>query len=185
MGIFVEFVFGQLVVCVQCKFCRQIWMKYWISCDNFVVRSVDFPELFRITSCFFLGGISKVVDVAYTGLSGAVPRFPSFSLFLACNDLVAHNIVKLQSEREWVESESVDKDYPQKTILVIHYCNHQYPLSISSQNIVFVPRKLSGASRNRYVFAPYQFHNTFPGFPESVRRRSVEHNRSDSKIQCR
>ena len=46
------------------------------------------------------------------GLSGAVPRFPSFSLFHACIDLVAHNIVKLQSEREWVENESVDKVYP-------------------------------------------------------------------------
>ena len=43
--------------------------------------------------------------------------FPSFSLFVACVDLVAHNIAELQSEREWVESESVDKDCPQKMIL--------------------------------------------------------------------
>ena len=83
-----------------------------------------------------------------------------------------------------MENESVDKDYPQKTILEIHNCNHQYPLRTSSQNIVFVPRELWRASRNRYVFAPYQLHNTFLGFQESVRRRSVEHNRTESKIQC-
>ena len=52
---------------------------------------------------------------AIVGLSGAVPRFSSFSSFLACIDLVAHNIVELQSEREWVENESVDKKDPQKT----------------------------------------------------------------------
>ena len=75
-------------------------MKYWISCDTFVVRSVDFPELFRISPCSFLGGSNNVVDVAHSGLCGAVPRFPSFSLFLACIDLVARNIVELQSERE-------------------------------------------------------------------------------------
>ena len=125
------------------------------------------------------------------GLSGAVRRFFSFSLFIACIVLVAHNIVQLQSERavfcmkrERVKNGSVDKDYPQKIILEINYFNHQYPLRISSQNIVFVPGELSGASRNRYVFAPYQLHNTFLGFPKSVRRRSVEHTRTDSKIQC-
>ena len=164
--------------------CWQSWRKYWISCDVFVVRSVEFPELFRITPCFFLDGSSNVVDVAYTGLSVAVPRFPSFFLFLACIDSVAHNIVELQSEREWVENESVDKEYPQKMWLEIDYCNHQYPLRTSSQNVVFVPGQLSGASRNRYVFAPYQFHNTFLGFPECVLRRSVEQTRTDSKIQC-
>ena len=172
-------------VCVKYILCWQSWMKYWISCYTFVVRSVEFAELFRITPCFFLSGSSNVVDIAHTGLSGAVPRFCSFSQFIACIVEIAHNIVQLQSEREWVENESVDKDYPQKTILEIHYCNHQYPLRISSQNIVFVPGELSRASRNRYVFAPYQFHNTFLGIPESVRRRSVEHTRSDSKIQCR
>ena len=83
-----------------------------------------------------------------------------------------------------MENESVDKDYPQKMLLEIHCCNQQYPLRISSQNIVFVPGELSGASTNRYVFAPYQLHNTFLGFPESVRRRFVEHIRSDSEIQC-
>ena len=118
------------------------------------------------------------------GLSGAVPRFFSFSLFIACIVLVAHNIVQLRSEREWVKNESVDKDYPQTRILEIQYCNHQYPLKISSKNIAFVPGELSRASRKRYVFAPYQFHVTFLGFAESVRRRSLEHSRTDSKIQC-
>ena len=183
VGIFVEFVFRQLVACVQCIFCRQSWIKYWISCYTSVVRSVEFPELFRISPCFFLGG-NSVVGVAHTGLSGAVPRFQSFSLFFACIDLVAHKIVELKSEREWLEHESVDKDYPQKTVLEIHYCNHQCPLRTSSQNIIFVPGELSGASRNRYVFAPYQFYNTFLGFPESVRRRSVEQTRTDSNVQC-
>ena len=32
-------------------------------------------------------------------LSGAVPRFFSFSLFIPFSVLVAHNIVELQSER--------------------------------------------------------------------------------------
>ena len=76
------------------------------------------------------------------GLSGAVSSFFSFSLFIACTVSVAHKIVELQSDREGVEKESVDKDYPQKTILEIHYCNHQCPLKISSQNIVFVPGEL-------------------------------------------
>ena len=56
------------------------------------------------------------------GLSGAVPKFFSFSLFISCIVLVAHNIVELQSEwavfcmqRECVENESVVNDYPQKT----------------------------------------------------------------------
>ena len=80
-----------------------------------------------------------------------------------------------------MENESVNKDHPQKMILETDYCNHQYPLRISSQNIVFVPGELSGASKNRYVFAPYWFYNTFLGIPESVRRRSVEYTRTDSK----
>ena len=74
-------------------------MKYWISCDTFVVRSVEFPELFGITPCFVLGGTSNVVDVAHTGLSGAVPRFFSFSLIFACLVLFAHNSVGMQSEK--------------------------------------------------------------------------------------
>ena len=83
-----------------------------------------------------------------------------------------------------MENESVDKDYPQKMVLETHYCNLQYPLRTSSQNMVFVPGELSGASRNRYVFTPYQFHNKFLGFLESVRRRSIEHTRTHSKIRC-
>ena len=151
---------------------------------HFVVRSVEFPEMFRIAPCFSWLEAVMPLMLPILGLSGAVPRFSSFSPFLACIVVVAHNTVELQSDREWVEIESVDKDYPQKTILEIHYCNQPYPLRISSQNIVFVPGELSRASRSRYVFAPYQFHNTFPGIPESVRRRSLEHTRSDSKIQC-
>ena len=118
------------------------------------------------------------------GLYGAVPRFFSFSLFIACIVLAAHNFFELKFEREWVEKESFDKNYPHKTIIEIHYYNHQNPLRTRSQNIVFVPGQLSWASRNRYVFAPYQFHNTVLGFPESVRRRSVDHTRRDSKFQC-
>ena len=83
-----------------------------------------------------------------------------------------------------MKNESVDKEYTQKTTLEIYCCNHQYPLPIGRQNIVFVPGELSRASRNRYIFAPYQFHNTFLGIPESVRRRSVEDTKTDSKIQC-
>ena len=164
--------------------CWQSWMEYWISCDNFVVRSVEFRKSSVSLLDFALVEAVKSLMLPILGLSGAVPRFFSFSLFIACIVLVAHNIVQLQSEREWVENESVDKDYPQKTIVEIHCCNHQYPLRTSSQNTVFVPGELSGASTNRYVFATYQFHNTFLGIPESVRRRFVEHNRTDSKIQC-
>ena len=74
-------------------------------------------------------------------------------------------------------NESVNKDYPQKTILEIHYCNQQYPLRISSQNIVFVPGELSGASTNRYVFAPYQFPvaTCSVNFRERLRACYVEH----------
>ena len=117
-------------------------MKYWFSCDTFVVRSVDFPEFFRITPCFFLGGSSNVVDVAHTGVLWGCSGFFSFSIFIACIVLVAHNIVELQSDRELVENESVDEDYPQKVTLEIRYCNHQYPLRTSSQNIVFNPGEL-------------------------------------------
>ena len=83
-------------------------MRHWISCNTFVVRSVDFPELFGITS-----GISWVEAVMslmlpILWLYGAVPRFFPFNLFIACIVSVAHNFVDLQSEREWVENESVD-----------------------------------------------------------------------------
>ena len=83
-----------------------------------------------------------------------------------------------------MENESNDKDYPQKTILQIHYVNDQNPLRTSSQNIVFVPGELSGASKKTYEFDPLQFHNTLLGFPERVRKRSVEHTRTHSKFQC-
>ena len=63
----------------------------------------------------------------------AVPRFFPFNLFIACIVSVAHNFVELQSEREWVENESVDNGFFQKTILEIRYCNQQYPLKFSSQ----------------------------------------------------
>ena len=159
-------------------------MRYWINCNIFVVRSVDFPELFRITSFFSWVEAVMSLMLPILGLSGAVPRFFSFSLFIACIILVAQNFVELQSEREWVENESVDKDYPQKTILEIHCCNQHYPLKISSQNNVFVPEELSRASRKGYVFAPYQFHNTFLGNPESVHGCYVEHTMTDSKNQC-
>ena len=146
-----------------------------------------FRRIFGIVayhSFFFLRGSSNVFDVAHSGVIWSCFEVSTFNLFIACIVLVAHNIVDLQFEREGVENESVDMDYPQKVTLEIHYCNHQYPMRFGSQNIVFVPGELSGASRNRYVFAPYQLHNTFLGFPESVRRRSVEHTRTDSKIQC-
>ena len=155
-------------VCVKYILFWLSWMKYWISCDTFVVRSVEFPELFHITPCLYWVEAVMSLMSPIPGLSGAVPSFSSFSLFIACIVLVSHNIVQLQSEREWEENESVDKDYPQEVTLEIHYCNHQYPLRTSSQNIVIVPGELSSASRNRYVFAPFEFHNTFLGFLESV-----------------
>ena len=98
------------------------------------------------------------------GLSGAVSSFFSLSLFIACIRLVAHNIVEMQSDRERVENESVDKDYPQKTILEIHYCNQHYPLRVSSQNIVFGPRELSGASTTR----SYDFRKVYVGAPWNI-----------------
>ena len=160
-------------------------MKCWISRDTFVVRSVEFPELFRITLCFFFW-VEAVMSLMppILGLSGAVPSFFPVSLFIARIVLVAQIFPGLKFEREWKENESVHKDYPQKTILENHNCNHQYPLRISSQNIVFVPGELSRVSKNRYIFAPDQFHNPFQGIPENVRRHSVEYTRTDPKIQC-
>ena len=76
-------------------------MKYRLSYDTFVVRSVEFPEMFRITPCFSSGGSSNVVDIAHTGVIwGCSWVFFSISPFIACILLVAHNIVELQSERE-------------------------------------------------------------------------------------
>ena len=172
------------IVCVTYILCWQSLMKYWISCDAFVVRSVEFRKSSVSLLVFALVEAVMSLMSPILWLYGAVPRFFPFNLFIACIVLVAHNTVELQSDREWVENESVDKDYPQKVTLEIHYWNHQYPLRTLSQNIIFVPGELQRASRNRYVFAPYQFHMTFLGFVESVRRRSVEHSRTDSKIQC-
>ena len=188
MGIPVGFLFGQSVVCV-CV-CEVYFML--AELNEVLDQLRHFCGTFRRISgivayhSLFFPRVEPVMSLMspILGLSGAVSSFFSFSLFIACIVLVAHNIVQLHSEREWVENESVDKDYPQKMILEIHCCNHQYPLTTSSQNIVFVPGELSGAPRNRYVFAPYQLPNTFLRFPESVRRRSVEHSRTDSKIQC-
>ena len=35
---------------------------------HFVVRSVEFPEMFRIAPCFSWFGSSNAVDVAHTGV---------------------------------------------------------------------------------------------------------------------
>ena len=97
MGIPVGFVFGRSLVCV-CK----VYLKLTElneTLDSFVVRSVDFPEIFRITPCFFRVEAVMSLMSPILGSSGAVPRFFSFSLFIACIVLVAHNIVQLQSER--------------------------------------------------------------------------------------
>ena len=171
-------------VCVKYILCWQTWMKYWISCDTFVVRSVEFRKSSVSLLVFALVEAVMSLMSPILWLYGTVPRFFPFNLFIACIVSGAHNFVDLQSEREWVENESVDKDYPQNFTLEVHCCNHQYLLSTSSQNIVFVPGELWRASRNRYVFAPYQFHMTFLGFVESVRRRSEEHSRTATKIQC-
>ena len=40
-----------------------------------------------------------------------------------------------------------------------------------------------GVLRKVYVFAPYQFRKLFPGFPESVGIRSMQHTRTASEIQ--
>ena len=74
-------------------------MKYWINFDTFVVRSVQFLEMLRISLVFRRVEAIISLMLPILGLSGAVPRFFSFSLFIACIVLVAHNIVKLQSER--------------------------------------------------------------------------------------
>ena len=38
-------------------------------------------------------------------------------------------------------------------------------------------------SRKMYVFAPYKFRKLFPGFPERVRIRFMEHTRTASEIE--
>ena len=134
--------------------CWQSWMKYWISCDTFVVRSVEFRKSSVSLLVFALVEAVMSLVSPILWLYGTVPKFFPFNLFIACIVSVAHIFVELQSEREWVENESVNKEYPQKVTLEIHYCNHQYPLRTSSQKIVFVPGELWRASRNWYVFAP-------------------------------
>ena len=67
---------------------------------HFVVRSVEFPEMFRIAPCFSWLEAVMPLMLPILGLSGAVPRFSSFSPFLACIVVVAHNTVELQSDRE-------------------------------------------------------------------------------------
>ena len=47
----------------------------------------------------FLNGSNSVVDNTNTGLYCIVPRFSSFSLFLALIALVAHNVDEMQSGR--------------------------------------------------------------------------------------
>ena len=67
---------------------------------HFVVRSVEFPEMFRIAPCFSWLEAVMPLMLPILGLSGAVPSFSSFSPFLACIVVVAHNTVELQSDRE-------------------------------------------------------------------------------------
>ena len=75
-------------------------MKYWISCDTFVVRSVEFRK--SSVSLLVFALVQAVMSWAspILGLSGAVSSFFSFNLFIACIVSVAHNIIQLQSERE-------------------------------------------------------------------------------------
>ena len=75
-------------------------MKRWFSCDTFVVRSVEFPEMLRISLVFPRVEAVMSLMSLIVGLSGAVPRFSSFSLFIACIVFVAHNFDQLQSDRE-------------------------------------------------------------------------------------
>ena len=117
-------------------------MKYWISCDTFVVRCIKFRKSSVSLLVFALVEAVMSLMSPILWLFGAAPRFFPFNLFIACIVSVAHSFVELQSERELVENESVDKDYLQKKTLEILYCNHQYPLRFSSQNIVFVPGEL-------------------------------------------
>ena len=75
-------------------------MKYWISCDTFVVRSVGFRKSSVSLLVFALVEALMSLTSPILGLSGAVSSFFSFSLFIDCIALVAHNTVQLQSDRE-------------------------------------------------------------------------------------
>ena len=52
-----------------------------VSCDTFVVHSVEFPELFRITLCSFLGVSNMSLMSPIPGLSGAVLSFFPHSVY--------------------------------------------------------------------------------------------------------
>ena len=75
-------------------------MKYWISCDTFVVRSVEIRKPSLSLLVFALVEAVMSLTSSILGLSAAVSSFFSISLFFACIVLVAHNIVELQSDRE-------------------------------------------------------------------------------------
>ena len=65
-----------------------------------MVRSVEFRRSSVSLLVFALVEAVMSLMLPILGLSGAVPRFFSFSLFIACIVLVAHNIVEFQSERD-------------------------------------------------------------------------------------
>ena len=75
-------------------------MKYWIGCDTFVVRSVEFRKSSVSLLVFALVEAVMSLTSPILGLSGAVSSFVSFSLFIACIVLVALKVVELQSDRE-------------------------------------------------------------------------------------
>ena len=75
-------------------------MGYWITCATFVVRSVEFRKSYVSLLVFALVEAVMSLTSPILGLSGAASSFFSFSLFIACIVLVAHNIVELQSDRE-------------------------------------------------------------------------------------
>ena len=114
MGIPVGFVFGQSVVCVfEVYFMLAELNEVLDQLRHFVARSVEFRETSVSLLVFALVEAVMSLRRPYWG-------FFSFTLFIACIVLVAHNIYELQSDREWVENWSVDKDYPQKVTLEIH-----------------------------------------------------------------
>ena len=56
-------------------------------------------------------------------------------------------------------------------------------LGIKVRYSVFIPDEILEFSRNRYPLALLKFRNTFPGFLERVRMRSVEHTQTDQEIK--
>ena len=75
-------------------------MKHRISCDTFVVRSVEFRKSSVSLLVFALVEAVMSLMSPILWLYGAVPRLFSFNLFIACIVSVRHNFVELQSERE-------------------------------------------------------------------------------------